>query len=854
MDPATPLTISYRPSDTQLVRDAGIFQHFRARSVARDSITKWRIIALDAMHRHRVLDDNAVGHDRRILLSQAFEQWRIEFLARRRSAETQRFFDNLERRACRARDLYLLTKAFTHWAQCSSEEVRRTSVARRHILRFRYFNTWLEMTAVNELKIRRQRLRKFFALWRRTSVNVSARVKGVLISYDGNIVQKMYLRWLGSFCESRASEWTVARLKRTFLARLMNGFRSSSEQGLQTQFVYKLKLQHRCYAQWLEKTQMAWASERAAHQFRCQKILRRTVLLWQLQLRQMPLVRQLTRMVNRRLVQSTYSAIVTRCQLTQQAERANRQRVMRNMWKQWNDRLRVQSIARQIDDRLMLQALYKWVMKERFLLLRRLHDERSKRASLRILANHLHRSTDWHHVKLMRILNDRNKKTLQAVFQHWRHQHQVQGQREQLAFDFHTPPIARTTLLSWSTRCLQCQGLYAWSKDATFYFRATRSLRCWQAALVESRKRKRHDAYATVRRTLKMNLARRIIEQWHSRTVQIDDMQNTADQIQQQQFLAFGTALFDRWNDYLHVNLDRSLQIDMQRFTSLATKHLGLWRSRFNNHTSISQQASIFATLHTSKTAHEALRALQLKIFEVRSRTDTAFAFATWNEKRRTRALVRTWREATLRKKNRHTQPAPVASTPFLPSSRAQPPSSNAFRRSRKILPGQAVLAPAEWPEPDHEEFIHGEDVHEEFNRSDWISTLDDKQFPTYSPLLQDLATPSKRAAKARALATPYSNRARAINQSDSDGNGDASGNVASVRTPFRMTTDEKGAPARGMNVVDTPGSATPLGNYSTPLSLRRVVFASRSRLRPGLKGLERPEGDALELRTPGPR
>ncbi|KAI3401163.1 hypothetical protein diail_309 [Diaporthe ilicicola] len=46
--------------------------------------------------------------------------------------------------AAAAWDYFILSKAFTHWANRAEEEVQRTQVARRHILRKKCFSAWLE--------------------------------------------------------------------------------------------------------------------------------------------------------------------------------------------------------------------------------------------------------------------------------------------------------------------------------------------------------------------------------------------------------------------------------------------------------------------------------------------------------------------------------------------------------------------------------------------------------------------------------------------------------------------------------------------------------------------------------------
>ena len=145
----------FKPSESELLSDASAFYYSK---VGRRCLHKLHDRAVQLRQAQSDLTRIAVNYDSHILLRQSILQLRD-------SLSDKSFWNQQERRADRARDLFLLTKAFTHWAQTASDEVFRTSVARRHILRTRYFNAWRDITAVNELKSRRLGLRKWFAVW-----------------------------------------------------------------------------------------------------------------------------------------------------------------------------------------------------------------------------------------------------------------------------------------------------------------------------------------------------------------------------------------------------------------------------------------------------------------------------------------------------------------------------------------------------------------------------------------------------------------------------------------------------------------------------------------------------------------
>jgi hypothetical protein len=64
--------------------------------------------------------------------------------------DTEREHSRLLKRATRAREIYLASKVFNHWADRTARRLERDAVARRHMIRFRCFRSWSQAPALRE--------------------------------------------------------------------------------------------------------------------------------------------------------------------------------------------------------------------------------------------------------------------------------------------------------------------------------------------------------------------------------------------------------------------------------------------------------------------------------------------------------------------------------------------------------------------------------------------------------------------------------------------------------------------------------------------------------------------------------
>ena len=711
-----------RPSRTQLLRDADTFEHYRIRSIAR----KWFADALQVSHNYGLLEQKASAHDAGRLLHEAIEHWQQRVRSRRHAVETERFFNRLELRAGKARDLYLLSKAFTHWVECAYEVAVKTSTARRHILRLKYFNAWLEITAVNALKARRLRLQKFFNIWQQRYVRVVTYETRAALLYKDSLYKLGYWRCFWAFCERRAPEWRASRLKKKHFSKWVSVSRQDSLRNYQVTAVLNEKIGRRTLAPWLAKTRVIFSQEQEAGQFDHRRKNACMLARWRLKACHAPLFRQVSNMVDWRVAGTTFAIFVSRHRVERQAEEINRLRLLRNAWTQWNDRLRWRTLAHQIDDRVVIEALYRWVLVERFVLLSRLYEERLKQRHLSKLMTVSYDIQARRNSNVRALENERDRRCLHSILVCWRQRSVSYEQDQEVAFQFHAPRIAQDNLHKWVSKLTHLKKLSAWAKDAEFYFIATRILKCWRSAATESKRRRRRDAYIQIRRKSKMQLATRYLAHWRGRTAQTLGMQETAQQINQDRLLRYGTNLFDKWHTFLLQHVHWNDEAEEHYSLVLMSQHIYYWRQRLQARSNLEELARLFFEPRLLSLASSCLHKCRLRMIEYKALTSKAVSFERTYDKRHLRQHLRQWQEKTAVKCNVQTTTQ----------------RTNSSRARRHALQAEAD-AGDEGPTTHAEEWTA-------LDLGEWIPSLEMQRGST--PLPGYLSTPSKRAARARAL------------------------------------------------------------------------------------------------------
>ncbi|KAL4895830.1 Sfi1 spindle body protein-domain-containing protein [Aspergillus ambiguus] len=725
--PQVPLEMLYRPSLSDLLRDASTFNMYRQRAINRRIITQWLKKAIQARQSHRHMEVVAVNRDRLTLLRQAFQTWLSDIQKKRRAVQTERFFKHLEERAGRARDLFLVTKAFTHWAQVASDEVAKTSAARKHILSVKYFNAWREITAVNELKAQRFGLRRPFNIWKKKVHEVKQAEEEAATFYDKKTKHDGYWKLFWCFCERRAPQWYDFCLKRRALLYWLRKFRTNRER------IHEIDVENRRFAlgsalQILsQKSKAIVSSDQRAVSMQRRQLLEMHFHEWRVQSRLAPAASRVSGMVDNHILQASFTQWAERIQMLKQAEEFDRRRVMRNSWTIWNDLLRCQALTARIEERLKMETMYKWILAERFRLMQRIRDQRISRDVFSNFVTNVRKTYSrlLDHAEIHE--EHQNKETLRSRLLRWRDQTALQRQREFVAFEFYAPRLLEESLVAWRSKHQQVIKLETWARNAHFYFVTKKSIKRWHTATLDSTKRRRQDAYAKTRRMIKINLAAKALTALHDRASHVANLEQQALQFRRRKLLDIAFELLAQWHEKTAKQIQDCHDADLYHFRQAAYRQLIHLAEALVQCQTLEQQADRVYHVHMLGQANSQLRKLSLRVFQIKSTLETADSMRERSLRRHSRSMFRHWVEKARLGLEARDLPGPLS------------PSKN-YDGTSGVRTGPSIFDPWE------------RQIETPFKVTDFVP---DSQPRGTTPLLTPnyLTSPSKRAARARTLA-----------------------------------------------------------------------------------------------------
>ncbi|KAM5380415.1 hypothetical protein ACJZ2D_003517 [Fusarium nematophilum] len=139
--------------------------------------------------------------------------------------DTEKEHRRLLRRASRAREIYLASKVFNHWADRTARRLERDAVARRHMIRFRYFRSWSQAPAVREPTVEHMRAAVAIKKWRRITgqeKSLEATAKAASRAYELKKMLQVLDRWSCLRLEHVGRQITASRNRTGAISRWMS--------------------------------------------------------------------------------------------------------------------------------------------------------------------------------------------------------------------------------------------------------------------------------------------------------------------------------------------------------------------------------------------------------------------------------------------------------------------------------------------------------------------------------------------------------------------------------------------------------------------------------------------------------
>ena len=660
-------------SDTRLLDDAENLEHQRLLSLLRQCIQKWRERTAAQIERNEQMMRIANQYDKRIQFRSVKADLLREAQNRRALHETDHFFHRLEDRAARARNLFLLTKAFTHWARSAEDEVLRTSVARRHILRTRFFNGWREITAVNELKIQHFVLGTFLKKWHRRLEEVRRRQGQAIRLYEDALQRKCYKDWFFKFCEIAAPAWHNARLdprlKRAMFEKWNDAAITWTVRGIWATERRGKQVQKRLLEVWRQKTVTAQALEPQAEAIRTRTLLENALRAVTRHAQLQPLLTKFQVTISTHRLQSTLQTWHRSATLSRQAKTVDRLRVLRNAWTAWNDRLRIKALEERINDRVLIENMYKWTLASRVSLFQRVHDrtlkenvflawvtKRDQRVQIRLTRrDRLERAEvqlqQFKRTQLMRL----SLRKMEEVVANRR----AEEAAVKVQFEMSLKQRIFEKLLN---RHEHFQQLSKWAGDAQYYVLATHTIKRWQDASQHARRNRRREAYAQVRRTVKINLVRRTLSLWREKAETMAGHHRHAEEIAHVRALQTSQAVLEHWRSGAASIITQDTEASQHYTQKLQSRFLSTWRESFRALRELETQALNFRQIGVEVTAASLLKRLSWEGYTRLQRHATASALHERHFRQHVSAMVRFWHQQTIsRQAIRTVSPTPTS-------------------------------------------------------------------------------------------------------------------------------------------------------------------------------------------------
>lgn len=639
---------SYHPSDLTMLRDAETFVYHKNFALKRAYIVQWRNKAHAHHEQHQEMQRAAIAFDRNILLRASLDSWRIALQNKHASLETDRFFERWEKRAEKARNLFLLTKAFTHWAKCAEDEVLRTSTARRHILRTKYFNAWREITAVNELKIQHFVLAKFLDKWRAKTADARQKSDTAVALYESNLMERVYQQWWWKFAERTAPQWHNDRLARLMLRKLAEIAQVLKERQEWAAAQRDVLLMRRAFTKLQEKVSTYREQEQQADEFCRSALLSQGFHALRTRSKLAPLEKQVSQKVDQRALKTTLATWHKNTQLARTARQHVKQRIMKSAFQTWNDRLRINELQHHINVRIQLECLCKWTLASRVLVFQRVHNRRLKESVFALWRSKTVETENALDRAERRFGAWKRKQVLQSCLASMESKTVQRRDTEFAADELYAERLKRRILIKLQEKYRHLEKLGKWADKANYYVTAKHALSKWTTATDYARRGRRRDAYATVRRNYKLGLVRKMWGIWRDKSARLTEAQREAEELDSRHVRGTALVLLQGWHDRTQNIGNLTIQAVNLHADKLLHQSLGTWVDRTQLVQQLDTDAAAFKNESAAITAAGLLKKLEWRVWMVRRQEENAQALRERNFEKHVRAMMRFWAEEAI--------------------------------------------------------------------------------------------------------------------------------------------------------------------------------------------------------------
>ncbi|KAK4504009.1 hypothetical protein PRZ48_004924 [Zasmidium cellare] len=688
-------TLLFEPSLTQLEQNAEAFFATSEIRCARQCLHHWHDRALALRNQRSQAFAYAAAQDRRKLLKESFDLWKIAFGQRRdeqnRIAQLERIADDFRFRQSQL----LAAVALSHLEHEAKLKALATKLIREQRLEKKYFDLWHRHTIEENARVSSLLGRKCLTRWRQKTIQRATEHEHADEVYHEALLRKYCQRWIWKFRSRMADAWHEQHVVQTTFGSWLS---KAERRDLQDQQAEDFRLRTLARSALRALSQRATQYRPVLQESRSRydrKLLSGCLKSLQIHAKLTPLAATLSLKVKLNIQRKVVKVWNLHLTLNQQASNVDRKRVLQSAWTSWNDALRCKALAQRIDERVLTESVYKWMLQARLRSFQRFQDDRLLRRTL----------TSWN----TRVKDEQSKLEQASVRfaegQRWRRlkygllrlNTAVRNleDADRAAVEFSNSRALPDVMEVWKYQTAHARKLAKWAYDARFYVLTSRALRVWQERTVEHKHERRRQAYRQVRAGVKIRIVRDCFTRWRTKSTEVSSMRAEAQARDQARLFQVGTRAFDTWREKTAQHAELELQARAADHRKLLTSAMSALVNQHADLTAMEQQSILFRQESDLALLGSALKRIQWVGFTARRRVESADALQARNRDQHVKQMLRHWSSQAAARRKAKT-PSNQQRDPESPSLR---PASRAASRSRE-RPALGSSPPAQTTTP----------------------------------------------------------------------------------------------------------------------------------------------------------
>ena len=687
-------TLLFQPSQTQLEMNADAFLFTSVIRTARHCLHSWHDAALSRYQFRLQGNAIATAYDRRLILKLAFDTWLEKFCMHREELATNARWQKEDDRARGHYNKTVIGRKLRKWVDSTTDQHYAVYRANVHLLLWKYFRRWRHITTDNTWKVRLILTRKWSAVWRAKVARRRLREEQAAAFREESMMRRGFGAWFWHFCSRRVEGWHEQRVKKRAFEAVKRRLRYNQNGEDRAEDHQNAQIAHRTFQSLLLSLRDRQQQGRTAVTHFERRTIQQCLGKLKVGTELSPIAKKLALKAQLTLERKVFRVWHLQVTLTRQAAEVDRQRILQLTWTSWNDALRHRVLGQRIDERVVVENLYKWVLAERSRLLERRVNARLAKTALAHWRQRLHDGVSKLEIAEAAFEQSRRRRALISSIGQMHLALRRREDAERTALEFANARVLPIVIRSLVDKIRELAQMERWVADARFYSLCTRTLAVWRERTSQQVRVKRKDAYARVRARVKIRVVGACFARWRESCAEIQHWNAEAERLAQDRVFTIGIQAFDRWRERSAQIFEMEEQARILDQQKLLLAALTVVKARAAESTALTRRAMEFHYEIDMALLSSALKKLQWQQFTAVRRSESADALWARNRDQHVRQMLRHWCAQAVARRYAKASAA-ADEEPESPSLR---PASRAASRSRSAQRLAASSPPAATP------------------------------------------------------------------------------------------------------------------------------------------------------------